>query len=336
MAGKKGSQSKRSSQQRRQNQQKRQNQQRQKQQRQNQQRQQQQRQKAAQHRNQVHRQQVHRQQQRRRHHRHHHSHGGGGGEIDCDCDCSCCCSCCRLEFVNPYEGNPNVISLFWNSRTHGFNEDDSNLANFASAGYDPEPAKRIVAELNALSKSMNFNDEPSEPNTWLIILFTLLGIFPVIFYALWLQNKNLNYLEAAKNFRDASQPIIFKHNNALAQSSRYYLEAGEFYPFVLGIHLVKENQNEGDPNNPQIMANNPEIMTNNPNMMMNNPNMMASPRIMTNQSGMDHPIMMNGPQMMVAGPQMMMNGPQMMVNGPQMTVNTMMNQGQANIQSYNA
>lgn len=218
----------------------------------------------------------------RKHRRHHHS--GGGGEADCDCSCCTCTFGSKLEFSNPYEGNPNVISLVWNRKGHRFNEDDLNLSKMESQGYNTEPVKRIIGELNALSRSINFNDQPPEYNELLFCLCCLLGFFPIIFYLIWFEWKNLDYLEGEKKFREASQPIILHHNEMLTRNSRYYLEAGEFYPYVLAIHLMRENQNGSDPNNPQITVNNPQLIVNNPNMIMNDPNMMAGQQLMANQS----------------------------------------------------
>lgn len=227
---------------------------------------------------------------------HHHHHGTGhhytgSGNRDTSC---CCFDPVEVVFDNPYVGNPNVVSLIWDRKLHGFNENSPKLAKMAAEGYDPEPVKRIVAELNALSRSMNFNDQPPELNACLIMLFTLLGCFPLICYLLWIQNKTLNYLEGESNFRQASQAIIMKYNEKHTQSSCYFLEAGEHYPYVLAIHLKRENPMGGDPNTPQNMVNNPGAMVNNTNMMMNAPNTMSiGPQMMLNQNGMNNQMMMN-------------------------------------------
>ena len=246
--------------------------------------------------------------------RHHHSNSGGSA----DCDCNCCCCCIdniQVVYANPYAGNPNVVSLIWDRNLHGFDENSPKLAKMIEEQYDPEPVKRIVAELNALSRSMNFRDQPPEPNVYLIMLFTILGFFPVIFYLLWLQNKTLDYLEGENNFRQASQAILMKHNEVLTRSSRYFLEAGENYPYVLAIHLMRENQMGGDPSNPQMTMNTQQTLVNNPNMMM------LAPQLRLNQNAMNNQMMMNGPQMMVN-----QNGIEQMI---------MVDQGQPNFQNYN-
>lgn len=170
--------------------------------------------------------------------------------------------------INPYSKNPNVVSLIWNRSAHGFDEDDSDFDQMAREGYDSGPAKRIVAELNALSKSMNFDDKPPEPNWPLLICLCCLLVFPAIIYHSKWEDKFQKFLENERRFRAASKALVQKHNESLLQNSRYYVEIGECYPHVLAIHLIRPNQMVGNPHNPLIVMNNPNMMMASPGMMM--------------------------------------------------------------------
>ena len=162
----------------------------------------------------------------------------------------------RVVHINPYVNNPNVITLTWDRTIHGYNENDPNFDKMAAEGYDPSPVRKIVAELNALSKSMNFDDEVPQPNMILFIILFLLGIFPGIFYLFWIDCKVLQYQTSEANLRIASQPILAKYNPTTLRDLRYYTEAGACYPYVLAIHLVRENLANGDPNDRQTILNN--------------------------------------------------------------------------------
>ena len=172
-------------------------------------------------------------------HRHHHSTYRGP----------------RVVHTNPYVNSPNTITLTWDRTIHGYNENDPNLDKMAAEGYDPSPVRKIVAELNALSKSMNFDDEVPEANPIIAIILFILGIFPGFFYLMWIDCKVQSYLANETKLRAASQPILAKYNQTTLRELRYYTDAGGYYPYVLAIHLVRENQANGDPNDHQARLN---------------------------------------------------------------------------------
>ena len=183
---------------------------------------------------------------------HHHHDGGGHTHI----------------MINPYMGNPNVVTLNWNPAINGFDENDAGFMKMQMEGYDPVPAKRVIAEIHALKDQLNFKGTPEMPNICLMIICFIL-IIPWFCFICYLIAKQTAWMEEVNDFRLKSQAIINKHNQALSQGSRYYLEAGQFYPTWLFIHLARANQ----PGMPQMMHS--------PNMMMNNPQMMGM-----NQGGM--------------------------------------------------
>lgn len=172
------------------------------------------------------------------HHHHHHHHGGRHkqGRV------------VKVVHINPYEHNPSIVTLVWNRTIHGYDENDPALNKMTSQGYDPYPLKAIIGEFNAMSKEINFDDNVPEPNVFLCILFFLLGIFPLVIYLMWVDCKKIEYLGGENRFREAAQALVNKHNPVLTERSRCYLVANWTFPYVLCIHLVRDNAN-----NPQAM-----------------------------------------------------------------------------------
>ena len=175
--------------------------------------------------------------------------------------------------INPYMGNPNVVTLNWNLVIHGYDENDPGFMKMQMEGYDPTPAKRVIAELHALKDQMKFKDTPGMPNIFLIIICALL-VIPWFCMICYIIAKQTAWIEEVNDFRVQSQAIVNKHNQALSQNSRYYLEVGQFYPTWLFIHLARANQ----PGMPQMM--------NNPNMLVHNPQMMANNAVVMNNQMM--------------------------------------------------
>ena len=229
--------------------------------------------------------------------------------------------------INPYIDNPNVVTLYWNYDLHGFEDTDPGWTKMTSEGYDPTPAKRVIAELHALRDSMNFKDEPDIPNICVFII-CIIFVIPFFFLLCYLIAKQTAWQEEVEEFRKRSREIISRHNPTLTQQARYSFEAGTNYPTWLFIHLVRSNP---PVNNAQMVVVNPPqlvVVNQPPQMMMNQPPQMIMmnnrPQMMMNPPPQQI-MMMNQPQMMMNQPQMAMNNPpQMMATNPVMTQNIQM------------
>ena len=169
--------------------------------------------------------------------------------------------------MNPYMGNPNVVTLNWNYATHGFDENDPGFTKMEIEGFDPIPTKRVIAEIHALRDEMNFKDK-LKPIHCLVIILCVVLIFPWFCVCWYMIAKSSKWIAQIDDFRTKSQAIINKHNQEISKNSRYYVEAGQHYPHWLFVHLVRVNQ----PGMPQMMMNNPGM---NQDAMMNNQMMMA-------------------------------------------------------------
>lgn len=119
--------------------------------------------------------------------------------------------CDRPCTRNIYENNPNVVSLIWKRGLNGFDENDPDFDKMAAEGYDTGHAKRIVAELNALGRSMNYGVQ-NEPNYLLMIFLCFLCIFPACCYFIWWMSENEKDALVENKFRMASQVIVKRHN----------------------------------------------------------------------------------------------------------------------------
>ena len=206
--------------------------------------------------------------------------------------------------INPYINNPNVVTLYWNYYFHGFEDTDPGFAKMASEGYDPTPAKRVIAELHALRDSVNFKDSPQFPGICVFII-CIIFVIPFFFLLCYLIAKQAEFTDEVEEFKRRSREIIARHNPVLTQHARYNFEAGTNYPTWLFIHLVRNNP----VNNAQMVVVNPPqlVVVNQPPQMM----MMNSPPQMLMMNNKPQ-VMMNPPPQQI----MMMNQPQMVNANP--------------------
>ena len=198
----------------------------------------------------------------RRHHHHHHHYGRRRR---------------HHIMINPYAGNPNIVTITWNNTINGYDENDPGFMKMQAEGYDPTPAKRVIAEIHALKDQFKFKNTPDVPHPCILIICFLL-IIPWFFVICYLIAKQIAFADEVNDFRTHSQGIVNKHNQALTQQNRYYFEVGQFYPTWLYIHLIRAPQ---------------------PGMMvMMNPNMMGQPQMMNQGVMMNQGMMMNQGVMM--------------------------------------
>ena len=76
-------------------------------------------------------------------------------------------------------------------------------------GYDPAPAKRVIAELHALKDQMNFKDKVEHPNICLLILISIL-IIPAFLVMHYLLSKQAAFMEQLNDFRTQSVWFQFR------------------------------------------------------------------------------------------------------------------------------